>query len=125
MWNNTSCEETNTFNILTDSRCYMFSMLTCLLAKNTLLRVKMKKHQSAIESLSGKKNTISLILNRNDRIKVTLAGILVSISTSLNIAETYCFLVSSPSKCYNKSEVRFFTFFFTIFSTSNKFEPTF
>ena len=89
-----------------------------------LLRVKMKKHQSAIESFSGK-NTISFLLNRNDRIKVTLTCILVSISTSINIAETYRFLVSSSSKCYNKSEVKFFTFFFAIFFTSNKFEPTF
>ena len=41
-------KETNTLSILRNCRRYMFSVLICLLAeKYTLLRVKMKKHQSA------------------------------------------------------------------------------
>ena len=76
--------ETDTLSILRNCRRYMFSMLICLLAKKyTLLRVKMKKHQSGI-------NTWYQLIPQDTLLRCVL------------------FLVSSPSKSNSKSEGKFF-----------------
>ena len=75
---------TNTLTILRNCRRYMFSMLMCHLAeKYTLLRVKMKKHQSGI-------NTWYQLIPQDTLLICVL------------------FLVSSPSKSNSKSEGNFF-----------------
>ena len=96
----------------------MFSMNICLLTKRyNLLRVKMKKHLSAIEGFCSKKGRISFLISR---IKSPILVYWYQLIPQDTLLRCVVFLVSLPSKCNNRSEGKFFNFFFTKFASTIK-----